>query len=103
MRYIKFELSIGLCRCNEERYIAFSDDTTEKPITEYGIELAEDHADSYRNYERFGLMSDRDEYDSEEEYDTAYQEAEETFNEGIESSWEEVDEEEWEENDGEEA
>lgn len=103
MRYIKFYLSIGFCGCDDERYIAFKDNVADDEIDKYGIELAEDHADSYRDYERFCLMSDRDEYDSEEEYDAAYQEAEETFNEGIESSWEEVDEEEWEENDGEEA
>ena len=98
MRYIKFYLSIGFCGCDDERYIAFKDNVADDEIDKYGIELAEDHADSYRDYERFGLMSDRDEYDSEEEYDAAYQEAEETFNEGIESSWEEVDKEEWEEN-----
>lgn len=103
MRYIKFYLSIGFCGCDDERYVAFKDDITDSEIDKYGIELAEDHADSYRDYEHFGLMGCREDYYSDEEYEEAYEEAEYSFNEWIKSSWEEIDEEEWKDNDGMEA
>ncbi len=100
MKYIRFYATTGFCGGDAEEYWAFKKEINEKEMDEYTDELIHTNGDSYFDLERFGYAPDRDEYDSEEEYEEALAEAEEWYWEDCSGGWEYVSKEEWEENNG---
>ena len=100
MRYIKFTGGTGFCGEEFENYIAFEEDNiNDKFLQEYANELASDNASAYEDMERH-YQIDRDDFDSEEEYDEACEQAQEDWYGDIWSNWEEITKKEWEDNYG---
>lgn len=100
MKYIRFYATTGFCGGDTEEYWAFKKEINEKEMDKYADELVHTNGDSYFDLERFGYAPDRDEYDSEEEYEEALAEAEEWYWEDCSGGWEYISKEEWEENNG---
>lgn len=99
MKYIKFTYGTGLCGTDDECYLSFADNYTTKDLDAYASDLAFDNASSHIDIERdYGIY--QEEYDTEEEYEEAYAQAEASWDEEVWYEWEEVTEEEWRENDG---
>lgn len=89
MKYVKFEGGNGYCGCDFEEYVAFEDeDFNEKAMDDYAAELAHSNAECYDYIVENGL--DEDEYDSEEEWNEARDQAYEDYYAGTDCSWKEV-------------
>ena len=99
MRYIKFRCETPFCGTDLEEYVAFEDDYTDENLNRYADELAYENGNSYEDIETDYSIY-RDDYDSDEEYEKAYSEAEEDYYSECMGVWEEVSYEEFLENEG---
>lgn len=99
MRYIRFTCGTDFLGMDDELYASFTNNYNSKDFEEYARDLAFDNASSWIDIERYYSI-DPEDYKTEEEYDEAYVEAEEQWNEGIWWEWEEITEAEWRENNG---
>lgn len=100
MIYVKFYALTGFCGTDAEEYWAFEKEQNEETFEEILNELIYETGDSYFDLERFGYVSDREEYDSEEEYEEAYAQAEALYWEDCTGNWSYTTREEWEDNNG---
>lgn len=96
MRYIKFSGDAGYCGTNLEQYEAFEDSITDEELDEYADDLAHDLGDDYEYIAMQGI--DEDDFDSEEDYEYALEEAQENYRADVYCIWTEVSEEEYLEN-----
>lgn len=99
MRYIKFYG--GTCFCGEdfEDYVTVADNTTDEELDQEATDRGRDNAESYEDIAR-DYCIDRDDYDSDEEYEEALDDATEAYWEEVYSGWEELTREEFLENGG---
>lgn len=96
MRYIKFSGNAGYCGTDLEQYEAFEDSTTNEALDEYAGDLAHEHGDGYEYLATQGI--DEDDFDSEEDYEYALEEAQDNYWADVYCTWTEVSEEEYLEN-----
>lgn len=96
MRYIKFRGNAGYCGTDLEQYEAFEDSMTNEALDEYASDLAHEHGDGYEYLATQGI--DEDDFDSEEDYECALEEAQDNYWADVYCTWEEVSKEEYEEN-----
>lgn len=94
-KYYKISVSTPYCGTDEEHYLKFDEEPTDKELDEIAEEFCVENAESYE-YLVFGWDNDpvADGEMSEDEYFT---EIEEYYN-SCDCSWEEIDQEEYEEN-----
>lgn len=88
MKYFKITCSNGYCGCEEAQYEEVLDDIVESDF------YLEDYVQSYSFLEPDSRFVDRDNYETEEEYEDAYAE----YQENISVDVEEITKEEYEEN-----
>lgn len=99
MRYIKFICDTPFCGTDLEEYVAFDDDYTDEQLDQYAADLAHENGEGYENIE-LDYSIYREDYDTEEEYEEAWFEAESEYFCECTGDWEEVSYEEFLENDG---
>ena len=89
MKYIKFSGGNGYCGCDFTQYEAFKDkDFSESNMEEWCSELAYDNAVSYNRFVEDGL--DEDDYETEEEWIDARDQAYEDYYADAYCEWKEV-------------
>lgn len=89
MRYIKFEGGTGFYGCNFIELHSFHDDVKDSELDELANEYALENGESYLNIE-IDYDICREDFDSEEEYEDAYYQAEEWYFEDCYCNWEEI-------------
>jgi hypothetical protein len=89
MQYVRLVFDNGYCGCEEENYLAFDDECTEKDINAYAQENLQDYAESYAH------VATGWDNDFEDEEDEVY------YYESCYYDWDFISKEEWEENNGE--
>lgn len=87
MRYIKYNLEIGYCGCDDEGVTTIPDNYDDGDIDMMVNDMANEHAASWEGDERLGFSYDAD-YDSEE-----YQEEVDSFYANVSGSWDFITEE----------
>lgn len=91
MKYFKITCSNGYCGCEEEWYEEMCDDVF---LSDFDAMILEDYVQLYAFFEPDSRFVDRDNYETEEEYEEAYAE----YQENISVDVEEITKEEYEEN-----
>lgn len=99
MRYIKFMCDTPFCGTDLEEYVAFEDGYTDEQLDQYAADLARENGEAYEHIE-VDYSIYREDYDTEEEYEEAWFEAESEYYCECTGDWEEVSYEEFLENDG---
>lgn len=94
MRYIKIEGGTAFCGCDFEEYL--ETDMTDEELNRYCAEAAYDNASMYENIERDYSIYQED-YATEEEYETAIDEATDEYYGEAYADWEEITKEEYDE------
>lgn len=97
MRYIKFYGATPFCGTDFEDYEEFEDDTTDEYLNEEAASRAYDNGGMYENIETDYSIC-REDYDSEEEYESAFSDASDEYYAECTGDWEEVSYEEFLEN-----
>ena len=97
MRYIKFYGGTPFCGTDYEEYEAYEDDTTDEVLDEEAASKAYDNGGMYEDIENDYSIC-REDYDSEEEYESALSEASDEYYAECSGDWEEVSYEEFLEN-----
>lgn len=97
MKYFKITYSNGYCGCDDEYYVKLNDEDADKKIDQ----IFNDNFDwyAYNSDERFMDDVDPEDYDNEEDYETALSNREDAYDELIRenSAYEEVTKEEYDE------
>ena len=95
MKYIKFKG--GTCFCGADfEYCQKFENISNKELDRLADDYAYENAESYESIERDYCIY-KEEYDSKEEYEEAYNEAHEEYYSGAYCHWEEITKEEYEE------
>jgi hypothetical protein len=84
MRYIKYNLEIGYCGCNDEGVLPVPDGMPNNAIDDMVNSMAQEHASSWEGDERLGFTSPDDEDYTDE---LAEQEVED-FYANVDGDWE---------------
>lgn len=95
MRYIKFESDCNYCGCDIEDYAAYPDTITDKELDE----ICEDFINETQARYEYLATDDisEDDYETEEEYQQAIEDAEYEFWSDVGGCWTEISKEEYEE------
>ncbi len=101
MRYIKFEGGTGFCGCDFVEFEVFEDSVKDFELDNLADEYAYDNGMCYINIETDYSIY-RENFDSEEEYEEAYDQAEEWYFEDCYCYWTELSKEEYLEEGGKE-
>lgn len=96
MRYIKFFGSACFCGTDEEVYDLFLDETTDEELDDIAEQKRRELGESYEYLATQGY--DEEDYDSEEDFEEALDQAIEWYWEDVYVGWEEVTEEEYKDN-----
>ena len=97
MRYIKFYGGTPFCGTDYEEYEAFKDNITDEELDSESAERSYVNANMYEDIENDYSIC-REDYDSEEEYESALSEASDEYYAECSGNWEEVSYEEFLEN-----
>jgi hypothetical protein len=97
MRYIKFYGGTPFCGTDYEEYEAFEDNITDAQLEDESAERSYSNASMYEDIET-DYQIYQDDFDTEEEYEEAYNEASDAYYEECCGNWEEVSYEEFLEN-----
>ena len=89
MRYIKFEGGTGFCGRDFTEFYVFEDTVKDFELDSLADEYARDNGESYLDIEDDYNIC-REDFDSEEEYEDAYYQAEEWYFEDCYCDWEEI-------------
>ena len=94
MRYIKLKAGTGFCGCDFTKFHVFDDSVIDDELDDIADEYATDNGYSYLDIERDYYIY-REDFDSEEEYEDAYYQAEEWYFEDCYCNWTELTREEY--------
>ena len=101
MRYIKFEGGTGFCGCDFMKLEVFEDSVKDAVLDEIADEYARDNGESYLDIENDYSIY-REDFESEEEYEDAYCQADAWYWEDCYCFWTELSREKYLEEGGEE-
>ena len=93
MRYIKFTMCVGFSGTEDYEYRVLEDTCTDEELHEIAEGIGYDHAESYEFLATNSI--DRNDYETQEEYDEDYNCVIEDYWSNISCFWEEVSEEEY--------
>jgi hypothetical protein len=96
MKYIKFFGSAGFCGTDEEVYDLFLDGITDEELDDTAEEKRRELGESYEYLATQGY--DEEDYDIEDDFEEALDQAIEWYWENVSVGWEEVTEEEYRDN-----
>lgn len=92
MRYIKIKGGTCFCGCDFEEYLETN--ITDEELDRYCVNAAHENASMYENIERdYGIY--QEDYTTEEDYETAINEATEEYYDEAYADWEEITKEEY--------
>ena len=94
MRYIKFEGGTGFCGRDFTEFEVFEDSIKDSKLDNIADEYARDNGESYLDIEKDYCIY-REDFESEEEYEDAYCQAEEWYFEDCYCNWTELTREEY--------
>ena len=96
MRYIKFYGNAGFCGTDFEEYDFFLDEFTDEELDDAAETMRQQFGESYEYLATQGY--DEEDYDTEEDFEEALDQAVEWYWDSVWVAWEEVTEEEYRDN-----